>query len=75
HPAQLEAANRIFAPSPAEVDEARAAIDAMDAAIEAGHGAASVGGKMIDAATARGFRHVLERAAACDGTSIAESES
>ncbi|MGA9278257.1 HpcH/HpaI aldolase/citrate lyase family protein [Ilumatobacter sp.] len=75
HPAQLEAANRIFAPSPAEVDEARAAVDAMNAAIDAGHGAASVGGKMIDAATARGFRHVLERAAACDGTSIVESET
>ncbi len=66
HPAQLDPANRIFAPDADEVAEACAAIAAVDEATRAGDGVASFDGKMIDAATARGFRRLLDRAAACD---------
>jgi citrate lyase subunit beta / citryl-CoA lyase len=60
HPAQLEPANRMFAPSAEEVAEARRVLDALDAAEARGDGVSIVDGKMIDAATARGFRRILE---------------
>jgi citrate lyase subunit beta/citryl-CoA lyase len=44
------------------VTQAREAVDAVEAAEAAGEGAASLNGMMIDAATARIFRTVLERA-------------
>ena len=61
HPSQIALANEIFAPTEAEVAQAREAIEAVEAAEAAGEGAASLGGMMIDAATARIFRTVLER--------------
>lgn len=63
HPAQIDIAKTAFAPTPREVAMARAAIDAMDAAQRSGVGAAGVGGVMLDAATSRMFRQILDRAA------------
>jgi citrate lyase beta subunit len=61
HPAQLEAANRIFAPAEEEVSWAQAVVAAYEAANAAGSGAISLEGKMIDAASIRMARSVLAR--------------
>ena len=62
HPSQIELANEVFAPTAEEVARARQAVDAVRAAEAAGAGAASLGGMMIDAATARVFEVTLQRA-------------
>ena len=66
HPDQVGIANEVFAPTPDEVARARQAIDAVRAAEDGGAGAASLGGTMIDAATARIFQVTLDRAALID---------
>ena len=48
HPAQVEIANRVFAPSDAEVDLARRQIEAFDAVLAAGQGVAVVDGKIVE---------------------------
>lgn len=48
HPSQLEPANRLFAPSPAEVEHAEAVIAAFDEATAEGKGVATVNGKLIE---------------------------
>ena len=48
HPSQLEPANRLFAPSPAEVEHAQAVIAAFDEATAEGKGVATVNGKLIE---------------------------
>jgi citrate lyase subunit beta / citryl-CoA lyase len=63
HPSQIELANDVFAPTAEEVEQARRAVEAVRQAEAAGSGAASLGGMMIDAATARIFQVVLDRAA------------
>lgn len=65
HPSQIEIANRVFAPSAAEVEQAQGAIDAVREAEEQGLGAASFNGMMIDAATTRLFQVTLDRARRC----------
>ena len=62
HPSQVPIANEVFAPTPSEVEQARAVVDAVRAAESGGAGAANLNGMMIDAATARIFEAVLERA-------------
>ena len=59
HPSQIELANEIFSPQPKEVDRARRIIDALKQAEAEGKGAASLDGKMIDAASERMARNVL----------------
>lgn len=59
HPSQIELANDIFSPPPAEVDRAKKVIAALKEAAAAGKGAASLDGKMIDAASERMARNVL----------------
>jgi citrate lyase subunit beta/citryl-CoA lyase len=66
HPSQIEIANEVFAPTEEEVRLARQAVDAVREAEAAGSGAASLGGMMIDAATARVFQVTLDRAAQID---------
>ncbi len=61
HPGQLEAARAIFSPSEDEVARAAAVVAAFDAAVAAGHGAASHDGRMIDAASLRMARTTLDR--------------
>lgn len=48
HPDQLEIANRIFAPSDAELDLARRQIAAFEAAMAAGQGVAVLDGKIVE---------------------------
>lgn len=65
HPSQIEIANRVFAPSEAEIERARGAIEAVAAAEAQGLGVANHHGTMIDAATARVFQTTLDRARQC----------
>lgn len=65
HPSQIAIANEVFAPTPGEVERAIAAVDAVKEAEAAGLGAAAFQGMMIDAATARIFEGVLDRARQC----------
>jgi citrate lyase subunit beta / citryl-CoA lyase len=59
HPSQIELANETFAPTEREVARAKQVLEAVKAAQG---GAANLNGTMIDAATARVFEVVLERA-------------
>ncbi len=66
HPSQVELANEVFSPPPAEVDRARRIVEELRSAEAQGKGAASVDGKMIDAASERMAQTVLEMAAAIE---------
>jgi citrate lyase subunit beta/citryl-CoA lyase len=59
HPSQVELANEVFSPPEAEVDRARRIIEALRQAEAQGKGAASVDGKMIDAASERMAKTVI----------------
>jgi citrate lyase subunit beta/citryl-CoA lyase len=59
HPSQIQLANEVFSPPEAEVDRARRIIDALRQAEAQGKGAASVDGKMIDAASERMAQTVI----------------
>jgi citrate lyase subunit beta/citryl-CoA lyase len=60
HPAQIATVNNVFAPSDAEVARAEAVVQAYDAAAAAGDGAATHDGRMIDAASLRMARAILQ---------------
>jgi citrate lyase subunit beta/citryl-CoA lyase len=62
HPSQVPIANEVFAPTEKEIEQARRVVEAVREAEASGDGAANLGGMMIDAATARIFATVLERA-------------
>ncbi|NBD30661.1 MAG: CoA ester lyase [Alphaproteobacteria bacterium] len=70
HPAQLEVANAVFAPTEAEVETARRQIDAYDAAIADGQAVAVVDGKIVENLHVATARATLAKAQA-----IAELES
>ncbi len=59
HPSQIELANEVFSPPPKEVERAEKIIAALKEAEAQGKGAASLDGKMIDAASERMARNVL----------------
>lgn len=65
HPSQIEIANQVFAPTREEIDEALAAIQAVQDAEQRGLGAANFNGVMIDAATTRLFQVTADRARQC----------
>jgi citrate lyase subunit beta/citryl-CoA lyase len=48
HPGQIDIANEAWAPSAAEVEEARRTIQAFDAAVAEGRGVATVDGRMVE---------------------------
>ena len=60
HPAQVDAINAAFTPSAAEVDHARAIVDAFEAQPDAG--VLSVGGRMVDRPHLVQARRILDRA-------------
>jgi citrate lyase subunit beta/citryl-CoA lyase len=62
HPSQIDIANEVFAPTDQEIAQAVAVVAAVRDAEAAGAGAATFQGTMIDAATARIFEGVLDRA-------------
>lgn len=70
HPAQLEIANQVFAPSNAEIDLARRQISAYETAIEQGQAVAVVDGKIVENLHIETARATLAKAEA-----IAELES
>lgn len=59
HPSQIEMANDVFSPPESEVTRARKIIEALREAEAQGKGAASLDGKMIDAASERMANNVL----------------
>lgn len=59
HPSQIALANKVFSPPAAEVARARSIIAALREAEAAGKGAASLDGKMIDAASERMADNVI----------------
>ena len=63
HPKQVLAANRVHAPSDAELALAREIVQAFDAAVKEGRGAFALHGRMIDAPVAAQARATLARAA------------
>ncbi len=59
HPRQVGLANTVFSPPTAEVEKAMRILDELDKAAKAGLGAASLDGKMIDAASARMAENIV----------------
>jgi citrate lyase subunit beta/citryl-CoA lyase len=59
HPSQIALANEVFSPPPVEVERARNIIKALREAEAQGKGAASLDGKMIDAASERMAENVI----------------
>lgn len=66
HPSQIELANQVFTPPPAEVDRARRILMALEEAARDGRGAAQLDGRMIDAASARMAQNVVQMAQAIE---------
>ena len=66
HPSQVDLANEVFTPPESEVVQARRVLLALEEAAAAGRGAAQLDGRMIDAASARMARNVVETAAAIE---------
>ncbi len=64
HPAQVEPLNEIFAPTPAEIERARAIIDTLKR--EPGRGAVMLEGEMIDEASRKRAQQMLARARAAE---------
>jgi citrate lyase subunit beta / citryl-CoA lyase len=62
HPSQIEIANDVFTPTKDEIAEALGIVTAVEEAEAAGSGSANYNGVMIDAATARVFRGIVDRA-------------
>ncbi len=59
HPSQIAMANEVFSPTDKEVEKAERMVTALKEAEEQGKGAASLDGKMIDAASERMARNVI----------------
>jgi citrate lyase subunit beta/citryl-CoA lyase len=73
HPRQVEPVNRVFSPSPEDVERARAVWQAFEAAREQGFAATSLDGSMIDIAVAEKAHKVLllaEKIAAQEGKRV-----
>jgi citrate lyase subunit beta/citryl-CoA lyase len=66
HPNQIAAANEIFGPSPAEIEEAKQRIAAYDAAISSGAGIAVLNGKLIEELHIQDAKRILALAEAID---------
>jgi citrate lyase subunit beta/citryl-CoA lyase len=64
HPSQIPLANEVFSPPAEEVDRAHRILEELDKAAKAGQGAATLDGKMIDAASAKMAENVVNAAAA-----------
>ena len=64
HPSQIVHANEIFAPSAQELKVAKRLVEAYEASVTKGAGAVGAGGILVDAATARLYQPVIDRAKA-----------
>jgi citrate lyase subunit beta/citryl-CoA lyase len=74
HPSQIGLANEVFTPPPPEVERARRILDALEQAAKEGRGAAQLDGRMIDAASARMARVVVEMNEAIEGRSKVKAQ-
>ena len=63
HPSQIALANEVMSPPEKEVERARRILVALEEAAKAGKGAAQLDGKMIDIASERMARGIIEQAA------------
>ena len=63
HPAQIGVVNEVFSPTQAEISWAKKIVAAYEEANAAGRGAVSVDGQMVDAASIKMARTILDRAA------------
>lgn len=59
HPRQIPIVHQAFAPTAAEIEEARKIVEAMQRAVETGAGVVSLGTKMVDAPVAERARKVI----------------
>lgn len=59
HPRQIDPVNRLFLPSPEEVEEAQRVVAAFEEALARGHATTSLDGSIIDTAIAERPRRVL----------------
>ena len=64
HPSQIEIANEVFSPPEAEVAKAHRILEELEKAAKEGKGAATLDGKMIDAASAKMAENVVRAAEA-----------
>ena len=62
HPAQLEIVREAFTPTAAELELARRTVEAYERSLASGRGATLAGGEMVDRATVRRARRMLESA-------------
>jgi citrate lyase beta subunit len=62
HPAQIEIVNEVFSPTKKELEWAKKVVAAYEEANAAGSGAVSVEGQMVDAASIRMARNILDLA-------------
>ena len=62
HPGQVAVINRVFAPTPEEIERAQAVVAALEAAARDGRGVATVGGEMVEALHGAEARRTLARA-------------
>ncbi|WP_236794230.1 CoA ester lyase [Amycolatopsis sp. GM8] len=69
HPDQVAVANDVYTPGPEAVEQARAVLDAYQAATRDGAGAAAHNGHLIDAATLRAARQVVAASLSTEGNS------
>lgn len=65
HPRQVEVINRIFAPSEAEVSQAKRLVEAYQALMAAGSGVFTLDGRMVDRPIVLAAEKLLERARLC----------
>ena len=70
HPSQIALANEVFSPTPDEVDDAKASIEAYRRAEAEGVGAIGRDGKLVDAAHMRHAANTLYKASLAKGGSI-----
>jgi citrate lyase subunit beta/citryl-CoA lyase len=62
HPSQIGPANEVFAPSSEEAERAERIVTAYERAMEAGKGAVSIDGEMVDEATNKMAQRIVARA-------------
>ena len=63
HPGQIDIVNDIFSPSPVDIERAQKVIQAHEEAVSSGQGAVAVEGRLVDNATIRLARLLIDEAA------------
>ena len=62
HPSQIALANEVFSPPAEEVDQARRVLLAMEQALAEGKGAVALDGRLVDIASIKQARNLVEKA-------------